>query len=204
MSDDISESTTGDRVAKISRETAETTIEVTLTIDGEGKAVVDTGIGFFDHMLEAFSKHGLFDLTVSCDGDLEIDDHHTVEDIGIVIGDALASALGDKQGVVRFADCSVPLDESLATVVVDLSGRPHFEFEGSFSQPTIGAFTSDMARHFFVSLSMHSDITVHASVKGSNAHHEVEALFKASARALDAATRLDPRRSDTPSTKQVL
>ncbi|SFR33807.1 imidazoleglycerol-phosphate dehydratase [Halogeometricum rufum] len=203
MSDDADADATS-RTAAVSRETAETTIEVTLTIDGDGDAAVDTGIGFFDHMLEAFAKHGLFDLTVQCDGDLHIDDHHTVEDVAIVLGDALAEALGDKRGIVRYADRQVPLDEAVAGVVVDVSGRPHFAFDGEFSQESIGDFTSDMARHFGYSLAMHAGLALHAEVRGDNAHHEVEALFKALARSLDDATRVDPRRSDTPSTKGEL
>jgi imidazoleglycerol-phosphate dehydratase len=203
MSDDADADATS-RTAAVSRETAETTIDVTLTIDGDGDAAVDTGIGFFDHMLEAFAKHGLFDLTVQCDGDLHIDDHHTVEDVAIVLGDALVEALGDKRGIVRYADRKVPLDEAVAGVVVDVSGRPHFAFDGEFSQESIGDFTSDMARHFGYSLAMHAGLTLHAEVRGDNAHHEVEALFKALARSLDDATRVDPRRSDTPSTKGEL
>jgi len=193
------------RVAAVSRETSETTIEVTLDIDGDGDATVDTGIGFFDHMLTALAKHGLFDLTVRCDGDLEIDDHHTVEDVGIVLGEAFEEALGDKRGIVRYADRRVPLDEALASVVVDVSGRPYFVFNGGFSQEQIGDFTSDMARHFAESLALNAGLTLHAEVlAGTNAHHEVEALFKSLARALDDATRVDERRSDTPSTKGEL
>jgi imidazoleglycerol-phosphate dehydratase len=189
------------RTAAVSRETSETTIDLTLDVDGDGDATVDTGVGFFDHMLSAFAKHGLFDLTVECDGDLHVDDHHTVEDVAIVLGEAFAEALDDKRGIRRFADRAVPLDEAVASVVVDVSGRPHFEFEGTFSQASVGEFTSDMARHFALSLAMNAGLTLHASVDGENAHHEVEALFKALARALDDATRLDDRRSDTPSTK---
>ncbi|SFR32095.1 imidazoleglycerol-phosphate dehydratase HisB [Halogeometricum limi] len=205
MTDDAdAEADATSRTAAVSRETAETTIEVTLTIDGDGDAAVDTGVGFFDHMLEAFAKHGLFDLTVQCDGDLHIDDHHTVEDVAIVLGDAFTEALGDKRGIVRYADRQVPLDEAVAGVVVDVSGRPYFAFDGEFSQDTIGDFTSDMARHFAYSLSMHAGLTLHAEIRGENAHHEAEALFKALARSLDDATRVDPRRSDTPSTKGEL
>ncbi|WP_136592450.1 imidazoleglycerol-phosphate dehydratase HisB [Salinigranum halophilum] len=189
------------RTAAVSRETAETSIDLTLDVDGDGECVVDTGVGFFDHMLEAFAKHGLFDLSVQCDGDLHVDDHHTVEDVAIVLGEAFVEALDDKRGIRRFADRKVPLDEAVASVVVDVSGRPHFEFDGAFSQDSVGEFTSDMARHFALSLAMNAGLTLHASVDGQNAHHEVEALFKALARALDDATRLDERRSDTPSTK---
>ncbi|MFB6256131.1 MAG: imidazoleglycerol-phosphate dehydratase HisB [Haloplanus sp.] len=193
-----------DRTAARSRETAETTIDLTLDVDGEGDARVDTGIGFFDHMLESFAKHGLFDLTVDCDGDLEIDDHHTVEDVALVLGAAFDEALGDRRGIRRFADRRVPLDEAVAGVVVDVSGRPLYRFDGAFSQERVGEFTSAMARHFARSLAMQAGLTLHVDVAGENAHHEVEALFKALARALDDATRIDDRRSDTPSTKGEL
>jgi imidazoleglycerol-phosphate dehydratase len=193
-----------ERTAARSRETAETTIDLTLDVDGEGDARVDTGIGFFDHMLESFAKHGLFDLTVDCDGDLEIDDHHTVEDVALVLGAAFDEALGDKRGIRRFADRRVPLDEAVASVVVDVSGRPLYRFDGAFSQERVGEFTSVMARHFGRSLAMQAGLTLHVEVTGENAHHEVEALFKALARTLDDATRIDDRRSDTPSTKGEL
>jgi imidazoleglycerol-phosphate dehydratase len=193
-----------DRTAARSRETAETTIDLTLDVDGEGDARVDTGIGFLDHMLESFAKHGLFDLTVDCDGDLEIDDHHTVEDVALVLGAAFDEALGDKRGIRRFADRRVPLDEAVASVVVDVSGRPLYRFDGAFSQERVGEFTSVMARHFGRSLAMQAGLTLHVEVTGENAHHEAEALFKALARTLDDATRIDDRRSDTPSTKGEL
>ena len=192
------------RTATTSRSTAETAVEVTLDLDGDGEGTVETGIGFFDHMLEAFATHGLFDLTVRCEGDLDVDDHHTVEDVGIVLGEAVAEALGDKRGIVRFADRRVPLDEAVASVVLDVSGRPHYAFEGAFSQERVGEFTSGMAAHFFGSLAEHAGLTLHCEVAGENAHHEVEALFKANARALDDATRIDERRSDAPSTKGEL
>jgi imidazoleglycerol-phosphate dehydratase len=195
---------TDERTAAVARETAETDIEVVLDVDGAGEATVDTGVGFFDHMLRSFAAHGLFDLTVRCDGDLEIDDHHTVEDVAIVLGEAFDDALGERRGVVRFADRRVPLDEAVASAVLDLSGRPLFEFEGSFSEERVGEFTSDMARHFARSLAMNAGLTLHASVEGDNAHHEIEALFKCLARALDDATRVDERRADTPSTKGEL
>ena len=193
-----------DRTAARTRETAETTIDLTLDVDGEGDARVGTGVGFFDHMLESFASHGLFDLTVDCDGDLEIDDHHTVEDVALVLGAAFDEALGDKRGIRRFADRRVPLDEAVASVVVDVSGRPLFRFDGAFSQERVGEFTSVMARHFARSLAMQAGLTLHVEVSGENAHHEVEALFKALARTLDDATRIDDRRSDTPSTKGEL
>jgi len=193
-----------DRAAAVSRETAETEIQVTLDLDGDGEATVDTGVGFYDHMLESFATHGLFDLTVRCDGDLEIDEHHVVEDVAIVLGEAFDEALGDRRGIRRFADRRVPMDEALATVVVDVSGRPYFVFDGEFSQPSVGEFTSVMAKHVFRSLATNAGLTLHAEVTGENAHHEVEALFKAAARALDDATRIDERRSEAPSTKGEL
>ena len=193
-----------DRTAAVRRETAETDIEVTLDIDGDGETTVETGVGFFDHMLRSFGTHGLFDLTVRCDGDLEVDDHHTVEDVAITLGQAFDEALGEKRGIARFADRRVPMDEALAAVVVDISGRPYFTFDGSFSQETVGEMTSHMARHFLRSLATNAGLTLHARIEGENAHHEVEALFKALARALDDATRIDDRRSDAPSTKGEL
>jgi len=193
-----------DRAAAVSRATAETDIDLTLEIDGDGESEVDTGVGFFDHMLTSFAKHGLFDLEVECDGDLEIDDHHTVEDVAIVLGEAFDEALGDRSGIVRYADRKVPLDEAVASAVVDVSGRPRFYFDGTFSQEQIGDFTSDMARHFGESLAMNAGLTLHLEVSGENAHHEVEALFKALTRSLDDATRIDERRQGTPSTKGTL
>ena len=189
--------------AAVTRETNETTIEVTLDVDGEGDATVETGIGFLDHMLDSFAQHGLFDLTVRADGGLEVDDHHTVEDVGIVLGQAFADALGEKRGIERFADRRVPMDEARASVVLDVSGRPHFDFEGSFSQARVGAFTSVMARHFLRSFAENARLTLQACVEGTNAHHEIEALFKCLARALDDATRIDERRG-VPSTKGEL
>ncbi len=193
-----------DRTAAVTRETAETDIEVTLDIDGDGDSTIDTGIGFFDHMLDSFATHGLFDLTVQCDGDLEIDDHHTVEDVAITLGEAFTEALGEKRGIVRFADRKVPLDEAVASVVVDISGRPYYEFEGEFSQAEVGGMTSDMAAHFGRSLATNAGLTLHCGVEGENAHHEIEALFKGLARALDDATRIDERRGDVASTKGEL
>ncbi|MFC6952267.1 imidazoleglycerol-phosphate dehydratase HisB [Halorubellus litoreus] len=193
-----------DRTAAVTRATAETDVEVTVAIDGDGDSEVDTGIGFLDHMLASFAKHGLFDVTVRCDGDLEVDDHHTVEDVAITLGSAFAEALDDKRGIRRFADRKVPLDEAVAGVVVDVSGRPLFEFDGAFSQERVGGLTSHMAEHFLRSFAMNAGLTLHAEVDGANAHHEIEALFKALARTLDDATRLDDRRSDTPSTKGEL
>lgn len=192
-----------DRSARVTRQTAETEIEVTLDLDGEGEASVETGVGFFDHMLDSFARHGMFDLGVTADGDLEVDEHHSVEDVAIVLGQAFDHALGDRVGIERFADRQVPMDEALATVIVDVSGRPVFRFEGEFSQASVGEFTSVLARHFLQSLATNAGLTLHASVEGANAHHEVEALFKAAAKALDDATRRDDRRG-VPSTKGEL
>ena len=193
-----------ERTAAVTRETAETEIKLILDVDGEGDATVDTGIGFYDHMLDSFATHGLFDLTVECDGDLDVDGHHTVEDVAIALGEAFTEALGDKRGIQRFADRRVPLDEAVAAVVVDASGRPYFAFEGEFSQDAVGGMTSHMAKHFLRSLGTNAGLTLHADVSGENAHHEIEALFKCLARALDDATRIDERRSETPSTKGEL
>ncbi len=193
-----------ERQAAVRRETVETDVEVTLTVDGDGEATVDTGVGFLDHMLESFAAHGLFDLTVRCEGDLDIDEHHTVEDVGLVLGEAFDEALGDRRGIRRFADRAVPMDEAIAEVVLDISGRPYFEFEGSFSQAQVGTFTSVLARHFVRSVATQAGLTLHVSVDGHNAHHEIEALFKALAKALDDATRLDERQAGTPSTKGEL
>ena len=193
-----------DRTAAVTRETAETDIEVVLDVDGDGDSTVETGIGFFDHMLDSFATHGLFDLTVQCDGDLEIDDHHTVEDVAITLGEAFDQALGEKRGIVRYADRKVPLDEAVAGIVLDISGRPYFEFDGEFSQDYVGDFTSHMAEHFAMSLAMNAGLTLHAQIEGDNAHHEIEALFKCLARSLDDATRIDERRSDVASTKGEL
>jgi imidazoleglycerol-phosphate dehydratase len=189
------------RSAVRSRETAETTVAVEVELDGTGEVSVDTGIGFFDHMLTAMAVHGYLDLTVTCDGDLEVDAHHSVEDVALTLGAAVDAALGEKASIVRFAEVTTPLDEARATVVLDLSGRPYTVFEGSFSQEQIGAFPADLARHFIESFTATAAATVHASVEGRNAHHEVEALFKSLGRALDQATAVDARRSGPPSTK---
>jgi imidazoleglycerol-phosphate dehydratase len=193
-----------ERTAAVTRETGETEVEVTLDLDGDGDATVETGVGFLDHMLESFANHGLFDLTVRAEGDLAVDEHHTVEDVGITLGQALSEALGEKRGIERFADRRVPLDEAVASVVVDVSDRPVFRFDGAFSQERVGGLTSVLARHFLRSLAVNAGLTYHAEVRGENAHHEIEALFKATARVLDDATRVDDRRSDTPSTKGQL
>ena len=193
-----------EREATVSRETDETSIDLTLAIDGNGSTSIDTGIGFLDHMLTAFGTHGLFDLEIECDGDLEIDDHHTVEDVAIVLGTAFDEALGDRSGIVRYADRRVPLDEAVASAVLDVSGRPRFYFDGRFSQDQVGEFASDMARHFAESLAFNAGVTLHLSVTGENAHHEIESSFKALARTFDDATRFDDRREGAPSTKGTI
>jgi imidazoleglycerol-phosphate dehydratase len=181
---------------------------VRVELDGSGEAEVRTGIGFFDHMLDALARHGMFDLRVHCEGDLHIDAHHTVEDVGIVLGAAFGEALGDKRGIVRYADATVPLDEALVRAVVDISGRPflHFDVPLPEGQPRIGDFDATLSAEFWRAFAMESRITLHLDgLRGENAHHVVEATFKAAARALDAATRLDPRRAGTvPSTKGSL
>ncbi|HEX6925086.1 MAG TPA: imidazoleglycerol-phosphate dehydratase HisB [Longimicrobiaceae bacterium] len=196
------------RAAERSRDTRETKIQARVELDGSGTADVQTGIGFFDHMLQALARHGMFDLFVRCDGDLHIDGHHTVEDVGIVLGGAFAEALGDKRGIVRYADATVPLDEALVRAVVDVSGRPflHFDVPVPPGQPRIGDFDAALSGEFWRAFATESRITLHLdAIRGANAHHLVEATFKAAARALDRATSIDPRRADAvPSTKGVL
>jgi histidinol-phosphate aminotransferase len=193
------------RQAEIWRQTGETEVSVRLGLDGTGRYHVDTGLGFLDHMLAQVAAHGLFDLEVQARGDLEVDEHHTVEDVAIALGDALDKALGDRQGLVRIAHAYAPLDEALARVVVDLSGRPYAVVEAQFSTPRIGAVDTDLLVHFLETLATHGRLSLHAQVlHGRNDHHRAEALFKALGRALDAATRLDPRRQGVPSTKGVL
>lgn len=196
------------RIAERERRTRETEISVRLDLDGSGEADIETGIGFFDHMLDALARHGGFDLRVHCSGDLHIDAHHTVEDAGIVIGGALLDALGDKRGIARFADATVPLDEALVRAVVDLSGRPfiHYEVPMPAGQPRIGDFDTALAVEFWRAFATEARLTLHLDlIRGVNAHHIVEATFKAAARALGAATRVDPARAaSVPSTKGVL
>lgn len=196
------------RQSERERKTRETEIALRLELDGTGESDVETGVGFFDHMLDAFARHGGFDLRVRCTGDLHIDAHHTVEDVGIVLGAAFLEAIGDKKGIVRFADATVPLDESLVRAVVDVSGRPflHYEVPTPSGQPYIGDFDYALAAEFWRAFAMEARVTMHIDlIRGDNAHHIVEAMFKAAARALGAAVRLDPRRPDAvPSTKGVL
>lgn len=188
------------------RKTSETEIRVTLGLDGEGAARIHTGIGFFDHMLTAFARHGLFDLDVNVQGDLHIDGHHTVEDTGLVLGQAVREALGAKSGIARFGSSFVPMDESLVHAVIDLSGRPYLGFEGFvFQVPSVGGFDTELAHEFFRSLSNEAMMNLHLRVLAcGNAHHVIEAAFKATARALSDAVRIDPRIKGIPSTKGVL
>lgn len=194
------------RQATLHRVTSETDIAVTLDLDGSGQADIDTGIGFFDHMLTALAKHGLLDLTVKVRGDLHIDGHHTVEDTGIALGQALRQALGDKRGVRRFGHALVPLDEALCEAVVDLSGRPFLAFDATFDRDRIGELDTELVEEFFRAFAMSSMITLHLTEKaGKNCHHIAEAAFKALARALRIAVEMDPRAQGAiPSTKGVL
>ena len=193
------------RTATIHRQTKETDIHLTINLDGTGQAKVTTGVGFLDHMLTAFAVHGLFDLTVQAVGDLHIDSHHTIEDVGIVLGQALDKALGDRSGIQRMGHAYVPMDEALGFVTLDISGRAYTIFQAEWNTPMIGQFPTDLVQHFFESVAVHARLTLHAEVvRGRNDHHKAEALFKALARALDAATRQDPRRTDVPSTKGTM
>ena len=194
------------RSARVSRQTGETNICLALTIDGAGNATVATGIGFLDHMLTLFAKHGLFDITVEAHGDLEIDEHHTAEDVCICLGQALDQALGERRGIVRTAHSYVPMDEALGFVALDLGGRPYAVFDAEFATPRVGQLGTDLIAHLFESIATHGRLNLHARVLyGRNDHHKVEALFKAFGRALDAATRIDERTSGAvPSTKGTL
>ncbi len=194
------------RTADISRTTLETQIRVSLDLDGAGKSQLSTGVGFFDHMLDQIARHGMFDLVVDAKGDLHIDAHHTVEDVGIAIGQAIARALGDKKGLTRYGHAYVPLDEALSRVVVDLSGRPGLIFNVDFRRDRIGTFDVELVREFFQALVNHAAITVHIDcLRGENAHHQAESVFKAFARALRMATTADARAGGAvPSTKGSL
>jgi len=194
------------RTATLSRQTSETDITLTLDLDGSGRADIATGIGFLDHMLTALTRHGLFDLTVRAKGDLHIDFHHTTEDVGIVLGRAVAQALGDKRGITRFGQAQVPMDEALAEAVIDISGRPFLVWNVSFERPKIGEMDTELFEEFFRALATNAAITLHVTRRaGHNAHHVAEACFKATARALRAAVAIDPRAADAiPSTKGAL
>jgi imidazoleglycerol-phosphate dehydratase len=194
------------RAASVERNTLETRVSVALDLDGQGRSRLETGVPFLDHMLDQVARHGLIDLEVAATGDLHIDDHHTVEDVGITLGQALASALGDKKGVRRYGHAYVPLDEALSRVVVDLSGRPGLTYAVSFPRASIGGFDVDLLREFFQGFVNHAQVTVHVdNLRGDNAHHIAETCFKAFGRALRMAVEPDPRVGDaTPSTKGVL
>lgn len=194
------------RHAQVTRNTLETRITVKLGLDGTGKSVLSTGIGFFDHMLDQVARHGMLDLEIAAQGDLHIDAHHTVEDVGITLGQAFAQAVGDKKGIRRYGHAYVPLDEALSRVVVDLSGRPGLEFGIEFVRPLIGEFDVDLLHEFFQGFVNHALVTLHVdNLKGKNAHHQAETAFKAFGRALRMAVELDPRMQGIlPSTKGSL
>jgi imidazoleglycerol-phosphate dehydratase len=193
------------RFAKINRKTSETDIEIMLELDGKGEAMVDTGIGFFDHMLISFAKHGLFDLRLKVKGDLEVDCHHTIEDTGIALGEAIKKALGDKKSIKRYGSFLLPMDESLVMCAIDLSGRPYLVFDGEFNVERVGYFDTEMLKEFFYAISYSAGMNLHIKeMYGSNAHHIIEAMFKGFARALDEAVTIDERVNGLPSTKGAL
>ena len=193
------------RTASVERKTFETDIAVSIDLDGKGTSVIDTGIGFFDHMLQGFAKHGFFDLTCRVKGDLQVDGHHTVEDAGIVLGQAIAQAVGDKKGIRRFGYFILPMDDALALCAVDLCGRPYLNFECSFPVERVGELETELLREFFYALSYSAGMNLHIKMlSGINAHHMIEAMFKAFAKALDQAVSFDPRISDVLSTKGSL
>ena len=194
-----------ERVAGIKRKTKETDIEAVLTLEGKGTSIVSTGIGFFDHMLDGFARHGLFDLKFTVKGDLEVDTHHTIEDAGIVLGSAIKTAIGDKKGIKRYGSMILPMDETLVMCAVDLCGRPYFVYDLTFDTEMVGEFPTEMAREFFYAVSYAAEMNLHLrQISGSNSHHIIEAAFKAFARALDEATSFDPRIDGVISTKGVL
>ena len=194
------------RTAEVSRDTAETKIKVRLNLDGTGESKLATGIGFFDHMLDQIARHGLIDLDVQCEGDLHIDGHHTVEDVGITLGQAVRQAVGDKRGLTRYGHSYVPLDEALSRVVVDFSGRPGLVLDAKFTSGTIGQLDTQLIHEFFQGFVNHALVTLHIdNLKGANAHHQAETMFKAFGRALRMALERDPRMAGTiPSTKGTL
>jgi len=196
---------TGSRTAQIERQTAETTITLRLNVDGTGTSCIATGVGFLDHMLTLFAKHGLFDLEVTCAGDTHVDAHHTTEDIGICLGQAFAQALGDKRGISRYGHIVLPMEESLVTVAVDLSGRNYLVFQAPIPASKIGEFDSELVEDFWYAFASNALCNFHVLLHyGRNSHHIAEAIFKAAARALRTATALDPRQTGVPSTKGVL
>jgi imidazoleglycerol-phosphate dehydratase len=193
------------RQASISRKTGETDIKLSFNVDGTGEVSIESDVPFLNHMLDLFAKHGQFDLQLDARGDIDVDDHHTVEDIGICLGQAIREALGDKKGIKRYASVFVPMDESLAQVVIDISNRPHFEMRADFPAALVGSFTVELVHEFLWKLALEARITLHVIVHyGRNTHHMIEAVFKALGRALDEATQIDPRVKGVPSTKGVL
>lgn len=194
------------RRATVQRKTKETDISLAIALDGSGKSAISTGVGFFDHMLDQIARHGLFDLEISAQGDLHIDDHHTVEDVGIALGQAIRQALGDRKGIRRYAAAYVPMDEALTRAAIDLSGRAFLVFEAQFPTPKIGTFDTELVREFFQALAGNCGANMHIdNIRGANSHHIAESCFKALARALREAVEIDPRQSDAiPSTKGVL
>lgn len=194
-----------ERIASIQRKTKETDISARLNIDGTGSSTINTGIGFFNHMLEGFAKHGFFDLNLNCEGDLAVDCHHTIEDCGIVLGNAVKEAIGDKKGIKRFGSCILPMDETLVLCAIDLSGRPYLVFDGEFTTDRVGYMDTEMVKEFFYAISYSAEMNLHIKVLNSgNNHHMIEAMFKSFARALDEASTLDPRITDVMSTKGSL
>ena len=197
--------TNKERRADFVRKTKETDITLSFAIDGTGKSAINTGIGFFDHMLDGFARHGLFDLKVSIEGDLAVDCHHTIEDTGIVLGNAIKKAIGDKKGIKRYGSCMLPMDETLVLCAIDLSGRPYLAFDANFTTDRVGYFDTEMVREFFYAISYTAGMNLHIKVlSGTNNHHMIEAMFKAFAKALDEATTIDPRITDILSTKGSL
>ncbi|WP_046178199.1 imidazoleglycerol-phosphate dehydratase HisB [Domibacillus tundrae] len=196
----------GNRNSELQRYTGETKIDLAFEVDGEGKSDIQTGVPFMDHMLDLFTRHGHFDLTVKADGDVEVDDHHTTEDIGIVLGMALKEALGDKKGIKRYGNFFVPMDDTLAQVVVDLSNRPHFEIRGAeFPSQKVGTFDTELVHEFLWKFALEARMNLHVIIHyGTNTHHMIEAVFKAMARAIDEAVTIDPRVKGVPSTKGML
>ena len=193
------------RTAEIARKTRETDIIVSINVDGTGKSEISTGIGFFDHMLEGFARHGLFDLKVKAVGDLHVDCHHTIEDTGIVLGQAIAQAIGDKKGIKRYGNSILPMDETLVMSAIDLCGRPYFVMDADFTAPMVGEFDTQMVREFFYAISYSAMMNLHLRViTGTNDHHKIEALFKSFAKSLDEATTIDSRITDVLSTKGAL
>ena len=194
------------RTGSVTRKTNETEIAVEVNLEGTGAGRIATGVGFFDHMLDQLARHSLMDLTISAKGDLHIDDHHTVEDVGIALGQALKQAMGDKRGLTRYADCLLPMDETLTRVAVDVSGRPFLVFRTEFPTPKIGTFDTELVREFFQALAINGGLTLHIeTLHGLNSHHIAESCFKGVARALKAAVAIDPRQADAvPSTKGAL